>query len=77
MDGVRLRFGVTCCAGENRVVRWIHVTVAARFGVAVTRIPPGVIECRSRPGCRAVARSARGRESGSRMAGIRCGFVFG
>lgn len=81
---------MACDAGECGVVSWIDVAVGARcplacVGSGVDR-EPGVIECRSEPRSRGMARSAGRREARSnvvrvgrariirRMAGITVGW---
>jgi hypothetical protein len=67
---------VACRAGENGIVGWISVTIAARSCSSMICSPPGVTEGRSRPGCGRMTCCACGREACSLMPRICRASVF-
>ncbi len=78
MVGVRLSLGVAARAHEDAVIIGIGVARRAQTaGVMVTHGKPRVIEGRTRPRRRRVARLACGRETRGRVVGICRGFVHG
>ncbi len=76
MPGIRLCLCMASGARKHRIIGRIGVAIAARFRASVTCLPPCMVERRSCPCCRGMARSARGREPCGLMAGVCSVLVF-